>query len=418
MPEAAADPRRPAGAAPTNGEDAADAAGSSLPAGLRVALVHDWLTGMRGGEKCLEVFAELFPQADLFTLLHVPGSVSSAIEQRRVATSFIQRLPGAARRYRQALPLFPRAIESFDLRGYDLVLSCSHCVAKSARPAPDALAVSYCLTPMRYAWELFDDYFGREPALKRWLIGAVAARLRRWDAATAARVRLWLAISTCVRERILRHYGAAPEAVEIIYPPVDTTLYRPGAAAAPPPGLASGGYDLVVSAFVAYKRLDLAIAAAKRAGRRLVIVGQGPEEARLRRLAAEAPGRGQVTFAGAPPSAELPSFYAHCRAFLFPGLEDFGITPLEATACGRPVVAFRAGGVLDTVREGLNGVFFAEQTEAALAAALADPRLDGAWDAAAMAAHAARFGRERFRRQIAARLGTAWQRHARGERHV
>jgi glycosyltransferase involved in cell wall biosynthesis len=389
-----------------------------LPASVRVALVHDWLTGMRGGEKCLEVFAELFPDADLFTLVHVPGSVSPAIERLRIHTSFLQRLPGIARSYRRALPLFPRAIEALNLAGYDLVLSSSHCVAKAARPARGALAVCYCYTPMRYIWDRFDDYLGAGAGWKRLAGRLVAAPLRRWDVATARRVRLWLAISNDVRARVLRIYGTPERSVEVIFPPVDTAVFHPDAAPAPPPGLGSRAYELVVSAFAPYKRLDLAIAACRRAGRRLVIVGGGPDEAKLRRLADGAGGRGDVVFAGAVPTEQLPAYYVHCRSFLFPGIEDFGITPLEATACGRPVVAYRAGGALDTVREGLNGLFFDAQTPEALAAALADPRLDATWDTGAMAAHAARFGRERFAREIGRRLALAWRRHRDGVDHV
>jgi len=390
------------------------------PDDLRVALVHDWLTGMRGGEKVLEVLAELFPRADLFTLVYARGSVSPAIAALRIRTSWLQRLPDVERRYRWALPLFPGAIESFDLRGYDLVLSSSHCVAKGARAAPGALSVCYCHTPMRYVWERFDDYFGAWRGPRRWFVDRVAPRLRRWDVATAPRVRLWIANSGNVRDRIMAHYGVDPRAIEVIPPPVDTALFRPeGDGSAPPPdGLAPGSYDLAVSAFVPYKRLDLAVAAARRGGRRLVLAGKGPDEARLRRLAAAAPGTGEVIFVGAPSSGALRGLYAHCRAFVFPGLEDFGITPLEATACGRPVVAYRAGGALETVIEGLNGIFFGEQTAEALARALADPRLDGPWDAAGMAAHAARFGRERFRTAIAERLALAWRRHQGGEAHV
>jgi len=392
--------------------------GESLLTGARVALVHDWLTGMRGGEKVLEIFAELFPAADLFTLLHVRGSVSPAIAGRRIRTSFVQLLPGVERHYRWALPLFPTAIEAFDLAGYDLVLSSSHCVAKSARPAPGALSICYCHTPMRYIWSSFDEYFGRRPGPLRWLIAREAEHLRRWDRRTASRVHLWLANSTTVRRRILDCYGVTSRAVDVIHPPVDTGLFRPDPAGTPPSGLVSRGYDLAVSAFVPYKRLDLAVIAARGAGRRLVLVGRGPDEARLRRLAAETPGRGEIVFAGAVPTSELPALYAHCRAFVFPGLEDFGIAPLEATACGRPVVAYRAGGALDTVLEGLNGVFFTEQTVEALTVALSDPRLDADWDAAAMAQHASRFGRDRFRRQVAARLTEAWTRHRQGETHV
>jgi len=392
--------------------------GNVLPDDLRVALVHDWLTGMRGGEYCLEAFCEIFPAADVFTLLHLPGRVSPTIERCGVTSSFIQRLPAAARTYRWALPLFPTAIESFDLSGYDLVLSSSHCVAKAARVTGDSLSVCYCFTPMRYIWDRFDDYFGRKPAPLRWAIGAVAAGLRRWDRATAGRVKLWLAISTVVRQRILDYYGADPEDVDIIFPPVDTDVFDPGVAGQPPDGLASGSYDLVLSALVPYKRIDLAVQAAIRVGRHLVVVGGGPEAGRLQWLAAETRGSGRVTFRGAAPRNELAAYFAHCRCFVFPGLEDFGITPLEATACGRPVVAFGAGGALDTVREGLNGIFFAEQSVAALGAALTDPRLDRPWDTAAMADHARRFGRGRFKREIETRLARAWRRHVGGREHV
>ncbi len=387
-------------------------------ANLRVAIVHDWLTGMRGGEKCLEVFCEIFPRADVFTLLHVPGSVSPLIEGRRIATAGrIQHLPAANRVYRWALPLMPGAVESFDLTGYDLVLSSSHCVAKGARPAPGALSVCYCYTPMRYIWDRFDDYFESKPFPLRQIIGWQARRLRAWDLATLDRVHLWLPISTEVRRRLLEWYRLPAARTEIVFPPVDLGIFDPAApeAAAPPPGLTSRGYDLAVSALVPYKRVDLAVRAARRAGRRLVVVGRGAEAARLRRLAAEAPGRGEVTFHADVATRDLPAFYAHARSFVFPGLEDFGITPLEATACGTPVVAYQAGGALDTVVEGLNGVFFADQTEAALAAALADPRLDDAWDREAMRRHAAAFSRERFRTRMTEVLGAAWRRHTQGE---
>lgn len=387
---------------------------SGLPDGLRVALVHDWLNGMRGGEKCLEVFCEIFPEADIFTLLHVPGAVSPTIERHRIRTPLLQRLPGFASWYRWGLPLFPAAIESFDLADYDLVLSSSHCVAKSAVPAPGALSVCYCHTPMRYVWDRFDDYFGGKPLPLRLAIGAAAARLRRWDRATAERVQLWLANAGIVRERIRDYYGVPDSRIRIVHPPVDTSRFRRDRAPLPPEGLESGAYDFVLSALVPYKRIDLAIAASVRAGRHLVVAGKGPEEQRLRELAAAAEGPGRVSFVSALPDAELPAYYAHCRAFLFPGLEDFGITPLEATACGRPVVALHAGGALDTVVEGLNGIFFPEMSVDSLAGALADPRLDGEWDAEAMAAHAAGFSRERYRREMESTLAAAWKEHADG----
>src|SRR5205809_244401 len=223
----------------------------SMGSGVRVALVHDWLTGMRGGERCLEVFAELFPAADLFTLLHVPGSVAPAIERRRITTSFIQRLPAAATRYRQYLPLFPAAIARFDLRGYDLVLSSSHCVAKGVRVGPDALHVSYCYTPMRYVWDLYDDYFGPRSGsgpLLRTAMPAVAAALRRWDRRTSAGVHHFVAISEHVARRIRRCYGRE---ADVIHPPVDVARFD---VADENPG----EFYLVVSALAPYKRIALA----------------------------------------------------------------------------------------------------------------------------------------------------------------
>jgi glycosyltransferase involved in cell wall biosynthesis len=363
---------------------------------VRVALVHDWLTGMRGGERCLEVFCELFADADVFTLLHVPGSVSPTIERHRIVTSFVQRLPGAARHYRNYLPLFPKAVEAFDLRGYDLVLSSSHCVAKGARRAPGARHVSYCFTPMRYVWDLYDDYFGRRAGpLVRALMPPVAAALRRWDRRSSVRVDDFVAISRHVASRIQRRYGRS---AEVIYPPVDVQRFD----------LADGDAEdfyLVVSALVPYKRVDLAIEAVNRLGRRLLVVGSGPEARALRRVA-----RPDVEFLGWRSDAEIADLYRRCRAVLFPGVEDFGIVPLEAMAAGRPVVAFAAGGALETVvppgtGDPPTGLFFDVQTVDALVDALR--RLESgaiAFDSKALRARAEEFDRPRFRERIAAFL--------------
>ena len=318
----------------------------------RVALVHDWLTGMRGGERCLEVFCELFPAADLFTLVHVPGSVSPAIENRRIITSFIQRLPQAERRYRRYLPLFPAAVRAFDLRGYDLVLSSSHAVAKGVRVPAGALHVCYCFTPMRYVWDLYDDYFGPRSGLAtRLLMPPVAAWLRRWDRRTAAGVHQFVAISRFVADRIRRAYGRD---ADVIYPPVDVSRFRVDEA--------PGEFYLVVSALTPYKRVDLAVEACNRLGRRLVVVGTGPEDRRLRALAGPT-----VELLGWRDDAQTAELYARSRALLFPPLEDFGITPLEAMAAGRPVIAFGEGGARETVvgpgeGEPPTGLFFARQT--------------------------------------------------------
>jgi glycosyltransferase involved in cell wall biosynthesis len=356
-----------------------------------VALVHDWLTGMRGGERCLEVFCELLPDADLFTLLHVPGSVSPVIERRRIVTSFIQRLPSARTRYRHYLPLFPAAVAQFDLAPYDLVVSLSHCVAKAARARAGARHVSYCFTPMRYVWDLYDHYVGVGP-LTRMVLPPVAAALRRWDRGTSRRVDRFVAISRFVADRIARCYARK---AQVIYPPVDVQRFE----------IAPDGDDfyLVVSALVPYKRVDLAVQTAMQLGRRLVIVGTGPEEHRLRAMAG--PG---VEFLGWRSDEEVAVLYARCRALVFPGVEDFGITPLEAMAAGRPVIALAAGGALETViPPGADdmpptGVFFEQQSTEALAAAIrafeAEP---DRFDAKALRAHAERFDRPIFKRRVA-----------------
>lgn len=393
-----------------------DPAGSpTFPDGLKVALVHDWLTGMRGGEKCLEVMAEIFPQAEIFTLLHVKGSLSPLLESKVIHTSFIQKLPAAEKVYRWALPLFPRAVESFDLSGFDLVLSSSHCVAKGAIKAADALSLCYCHTPMRYVWDRFDDYFGGKKFPVKQLITGQAARLREWDRQTAPRVNHWLANSTVVRQRIIDFYGVSEDMVDIVFPPVDVQRFESGKNQPVPDGLVSGQYDFVLSALVAYKRIDLAVKAAIMAGRTLVVGGKGPEKERLVQLAAQTQGPGQVIFAGAISDEDLPAYYGHCRSFVFPGLEDFGITPLEATAAGRPVVAFGEGGVLDTVVPGLNGILFAEQTAEALAAALNDPRLDDGWDHEAMASHAEKFRLERYRQEMQQAISDHWHKRVSSE---
>jgi len=366
---------------------------------MRVALVHDWLTGMRGGERCLEVFCELFPDADLFTLLHVRGSVAPIIERRRIVTSFVQRLPDAARRYRSYLPLFPAAVRRFDLDGYDLILSASHAVAKGVRVPPRALHVCYCFTPMRYVWDLYDDYFGpRAGRLTRALMPPVAAALRRWDRRTAAGVHHFVAISRFVADRIRKSYGRE---AEVIHPPVDVARFRVDEA--------PGDHYLVVSALTPYKRVDVAVEAANRRRCPLVVVGTGPEEGRLRALAGPT-----VRILGWRDDAEVADLYARCRALVFPAVEDFGITPLEAMACGRPVIALGQGGALETVvppggPEAPTGLFFGAQTPEALAEAL--ERFEGGgvrFEPKALRRRAEAFDRplfkERIERYLAARL--------------
>ena len=319
---------------------------------LRVALVHDWLTGMRGGEKCLEVMCELFPDAPIYTLLHVKGAMSPLIESKTIHTSFLQRFPFVEQKYRMYLPLFPFAIEAFDFSDYDLLLSTSHCVAKGAKPRGDALHLCYCFTPMRYVYEMYDEYFGKGQAgmATRMAMKIVAPLLRLWDKKTANRVHHFVAISEHVRQRIYRHYGRD---AEVIFPPVDTAKFQASRR--------DKGYYLIVSALVPYKKVDLAVKAFNKIGKRLIIVGKGPDEEKLRYLA-----KPNVEFLGWKSDDELALLYAGCTALVFPGEEDFGIVPLEAMASGKAVIAYGKGGALETVQDGLSGVFFYEQTVEAL----------------------------------------------------
>jgi len=352
---------------------------------LKVALIHDWLTGMRGGEKVLEAFCRRFPEAPVYTLVHRKGSVSDAIESHPIHTSFVQRLPGALRRYQRYLPFFPPAIERFDLRGYDLVLSTSHCVAKGVVVHPGTRHLCYCHTPMRYVWAAYEEYFGngrlRPPA--SWLVPSIATWLRQWDLASNVRVDSFAANSACVAERIRRYYGRG---ARVIHPLVDTDFYTPGEEAE--------DFYLVATALVPYKRVEVALEAVRLRPRPLVVLGEGVERARLARLAPAG-----VRFVGWVPAEELRSYYRRCRALLFPGEEDFGIVPVEVQACGRPVIGLGRGGLLETVREGVGGVFVAEPTAASLAAAM--ERFESmTWDPAIISAGAQRFGARRFEREV------------------
>lgn len=314
----------------------------------RVALVHDWLTGMRGGEKVLEAIAADHPGAPIHTLFHFPGTVSAALEAHPVVTSFLQRAPGIRRHYRQYLPLFPAAIEDFDLSAYELVISTSHCVAKGVVPSPYARHVCYCHSPMRYAWDQEHAYFPRRRGLEARIRGLALSWLRAWDAASAPRVDLFVANSRFVAERIRRYYGRR---AEVLAPPVDTAFFTPGDGAGGGEERARGDYCLVVAALAPYKRIDLALAAAESAGLEVLVVGDGPG---LRRLARGAGSRAR--FLGRVDGEELRALYRGAVCLVQAGVEDFGIAPVEALACGTPVVATGDGGVLDIVEDGRHGV--------------------------------------------------------------
>ena len=363
---------------------------------MKIAIVHYWLTGMRGGEKCLEVFCKLYPSADLFTLLHIPGSVSPVIESHSIHTSFIQDLPFVESKYRYYLPLMPFAIEGFDFTGYDLILSSSHCVAKGVKPGPKSLHICYCHTPMRYIWDQFDQYFGRDTS---GLIPAIIMRVSRpwfqkWDVRTSYRVDDFVANSHHVQNRISKYYGRE---ATVIYPPVDTELFRPD-------DKEKGDYFLIVSALAPYKRVDLAVEAFNELGYPFVIVGEGQDASSLQKMAGS-----NIRFEGWLDNSAIRSYYARCRAFVFCGEEDFGISILEAQAMGCPIIALGRGGALETVIPDSNtwkpetgiaqnstshptGVFFYEQTAEALIRAIRHfESIESQFDAEKIRMHATQF---------------------------
>jgi glycosyltransferase involved in cell wall biosynthesis len=339
----------------------------------------------------LEVLCERYPEAELFTLLHVRHSVSPIIERRRIHTSPLQWLPGARRYYRQCLPVFPALIEQFDLERFDVVISSSHCVAKSVITRPDAVHVCYCHTPMRYAWDQFDAYFGPERVgpIGRTLLRGVMARLARWDRATAGRATRYVTNSQHVARRIKRYYNRE---ASVVYPPVDTLFFRPDASD-------TGGGCLIVSALVPYKRIEVAIDACRRAHVPLSIAGDGPERARLERVAAESSS--EVTFLGRLSDEDVRDCYNRAALVLMPGEEDFGIAPLEAQACGRPVVALGRGGALESIVPGETGVLVDEPTPQAFADGIRQA-LSRRFDRDAIRRHAERFSRARFGDQMQA----------------
>ncbi len=356
---------------------------------MKIAVVHDWLTGMRGGEKVLSAILEIYPESDLFTLLHNRGSVSEFIENRNIFTSFIDRLPFKEKRYRNYLPLFPTAIELFDFKQYELIISTSHCVAKGIRTPPNALHVSYIHSPMRYVWDMYEDYFGSDKLgfFSRKLIPLFANYLRIWDVTSSNRVDSFIANSGHVAKRIKKYYNR--DAV-IIHPPVDTDIFNLSKT--------TDDYFLVISALVPYKRIDLAVDAFNNTDARLIIIGEGPELKKLQKMAGA-----NIEFLNWLPHDQLFNYYSNCKALIFPGEEDFGIVPVEAQSCGKPVVAFARGGALETVigysDKNINkasGVFFNDQTVESLQEAI-DKCNNTSWDIEYIHTHAQKFSKTNFK---------------------
>lgn len=361
---------------------------------MRVAIVHDYLTQFGGAERVLRVLMDLFPHAPVYTLVHDPRVTRGVLDTRRIRTSFLQRIPLARSRHRLFPLVMPLAVEQFDLSAYDLVLSASHSFGKGVITKPETLHVSYCFTPLRYAWDDSHRYvreFG-VPALVRALVPLALTYVRIWDVQAADRVDHFLTISEFVAERIRKYYGREST---VVYPPVDVDRFQLG--------LGLSDRFLVVSRLLPYKRIDLAIEACNLLRFPLDVVGIGPEEERLRDLAGPT-----VRFHGFLPDEAVARLYASCRAFLFPQEEDFGITVLEAAAAGRPTVAYRGGGALETVIEGETGVLVDRQTAQSLAAGI-EEALRRSWDPTRIRSHALRFSVDAFRENFLGKLRTLWR---------
>jgi glycosyltransferase involved in cell wall biosynthesis len=362
---------------------------------IRVALVHDWLTGQRGGEKVLEILAEIFPRAPVFTLFHFPGTQAEVIEKRKIVTSFLQRFPFLKTRYRLYLPLFPLAAELFDLSDYDLIVSTSHCVAKGIIPPPDALHISYIHSPVRYAWNQYSAYFSsrRISFFGRLVIPPLIHRLRIWDVASSARVDHFIANSANVARRIRKYYRRE---ADVIQPPADTDFFIL------PDEEPKRDYFLIVSALVPYKKIDLAIEVFNPTAARLKIVGSGPEYRRLRKQAGA-----NIELLGQVSAEDLRCLYQNARALILPGEEDFGIAAVEAQACGTPVVALGRGGALESIVPGETGLLYSDPSASGLRTALDNFR-DLKFNKTSLRSNAMKFSRPLFRQKLIAHIDDKW----------
>ncbi len=340
---------------------------------MKVAIVHYWLVNMRGGERVIELLCDIFPQADIYTLVYDPKAVSHKIKAHKITPSFIQKLPFGVKKYQQYLPLHPFANESFDLSDYDLVISSESGIAKGVILPPSVCHICYCHSPMRYLWNMYHEYRKDLGLVSRILWGLVSNYLRQWDWANAQRVHTFIANSQAVRERIQTYYHRE---ATVIFPPVDAQYFRHEPAE---------DFYLFLGALTPYKKADLAIQTCNRLGKKLVVIGDGPQINDLKKMAGPT-----IQFTGRLSDADIADYYARCKAYLFPGEEDFGITPLEAMASGKPVIAYGRGGALETVKQGETGWFFHEQTVESLARAMEEADAVD-WDPEHIQVHARTF---------------------------
>ena len=367
---------------------------------LKIALVHDWGNQVGGAENVLLALKELFPDAPVYMSMYEPAVMPEICRSWDIRTSFMNRLPLVKRHHQPFLPLYPLAFEQFDFSDFDLVLSNKSGFCHGIITPPETLHINYCLTPTRYVWN-YRNYARREGIgrLANFLLQPMLSYLRTWDRLAADRVDYFIAISREVQRRIKKYYRRDSL---IIYPPVETDRFRPAEG--------HDDYFLVVSRLIPYKRIDLAVRAFNKLGLPLKIVGDGRDRAKLQAMAGS-----NIEFLGRLPDGEVEKMIQHCRAFIFPGHEDFGITPLEANAAGRPVIAYRAGGALDTVAEGQTGLFFNEPTPESLSAAVR--ALDEmSFDPAAIRQHALRFDKAVFQREIKQFVEQKYNEHLKSQR--
>ncbi len=357
---------------------------------MKLAIVHDWLVSQRGGENVLDAICELFPSADLYTLLYVPGQVSGNITRLKRHVSILQKVPFIEKRYRYFLPVMPWVIERFDMSQYDLIISSSHCVAKGIRKKQGAHHISYIHAPMRYMWDRFDEYFSKNRAglITRLAANIFRPYLQNWDKKSARNVDGFIANSHFIASKVEEYYG---KKAPVVYPFCETDFFSVQCK--------PGNYYLMVTALVPYKRVDLAIEAFNQMGKPLFIIGDGPDRERLQKKA-----HPNIDFLGVLKKSSLADLYAKSKALIFPGVEDFGIVPLEAMSCGVPVIAFGKGGVLETITKE-TGIFFYEPTAEALIQAV-EKFESKTFSVEACKAQATIFTREKFQKEFLETLKT------------
>lgn len=352
---------------------------------MKVAIIHYWLVNLRGGEKVLEALCELYPQADIFTHIYRPEKFqNSVISKHKITTTFIAKLPCATKHYQLYLPLMPLALEELDLSGYDLVISSESGPAKGVIVPPGVPHICYCHSPMRYAWDMYGEYRAKMGKIKRFLTALLLHYIRRWDQLTSQQVTQFIANSRFVAERIKSYYAREST---VIHPPVDVEAFELAEK--------SEDYYLILGQLVPYKKTDLAVHAFNQSGKKLIVIGGGEQQELLKNIA-----KPNVQILGYQSFEIMKNYLMNCKALIFPGIEDFGIVPLEAMACGKPVIAFARGGALETVQEGITGYFFHEQTESCLNQVIENFEHSFHVEPSTIRQYAMQFSKEHFKENI------------------